>query len=599
MSIGPKAFDRIDYKKPKIESRQTEIKWFVGIDTEAYRNGAMFMCCSSEGDVWTPKDLPECFFISKFKDAHFVLYNMKYDSGAILRCILPNTQIKYLARYGEVEYEDFKIKYLPHKHLSITCDEVTREFWDIAQFYHSSLDNAAKTYLKSKKLKIETKSFGKIYVKKNWKKLCNYCIRDARLTARLAEYFKAKLNEFGVKVCTLYSPASLAFRYFTDRMGRIIDVFELWDTEPQLLRFAHEAYQGGKFEMTARGSFTGFEYDIVSAYPWEMNNLIDITHAAYFRSKVYRPDASYAYIRCRIHHTLNHIPPCHGTLLQGVRVYAHGTYFATITLEEYKYLIAGGIDVEILDAYWIFPDRIRYPYRETIQYLFSIKDKYRSDKMLYSIAKLMMNSYYGRMANLNGYYEVADSEATADKYGEMELFQAGSAWNPLYASVITANTRLAVCQLQKYLGDKCIATHTDSIISTCELPQSMLSSELGGLKLELAGKGMLLGTGMYDMAGHTAIRGFEMPKNFTWKKLLTQRPAAKRYKYDQLRVTSWTQATAWDRINETNVFQIMPKYISINADVKRSWPSEVRGRDLLEGLQRSDPRLYTETKEPW
>jgi hypothetical protein len=280
-------------------------------------------------------------------------------------------------------------------------------------------------------------------------------------------------------------------------------------------------------------------------------------------------------------------------------VYAHGSYHATITMEEYKYLINSGVDVDIIDAYWIFPDRIRYPYRETIRHLFSIKDKYRHDKMLYSISKLMMNSYYGRMANLNAYYELADDTDTADKFGEIELFQAGSAWNPIYASVITANTRLAVCKLQKYLGSSCIATHTDSVITTEPVPDNMLSNDLGGLKLELTGSGMLIGTGMYDMAGHTAIRGFEMPKGFTWAKLLATKPYAMKYKYDQLRVISWTQATAWDRLDETNVFQTMPKWININADVKRTWPKPAKGRDLLGGLQRSEPRIYTETKRPW
>jgi hypothetical protein len=599
MPVGPKAFDLISYKKPKAESRQKEIRWFVGIDTEAYRNGGMFMCCSSEGDTWTPKDVPECFFDPKFTDAHFALFNMKYDSGALLRTILPNEKIKILARYGEVEYDDYKIKYLPHKHLAITKDEITKEFWDVAQYYHSSLDRAAETYLGKNKIKIETKSFSRRYVKKNWKKLSKYCIRDARLTADLAEYFKRKLNEFGIKVCSLYSPASLSFRYFTERMGRIVDVFSFWETAPDLLRFAHEAYQGGKFEITQRGSFSGYEYDIVSAYPYEMQNLVDIENCAYLRSKKYHPDAVYAFIRCLVTHNRPDVPPCHGILLNGVRVYCMGTNYMTLTLNEYKYLTENNIDVKIIDAYWLFPDETRFPYRDTIEYLFSIKDKYRSDKMLYSIAKLMMNSYYGRMANLNERHEPTDDIDLADKHGEITTYDAGSAWNPVYAAMITANTRLAVCRLQQRLGPSCIGTHTDSVITLDPLPDDLISSDLGGVKLELSGPGLIIGTGLYDMAGHTAYRGFEMPHGFTWRKLMEQHPGARKFMYKQLRVISWTQATAWDRLNETNVFQHVPKYMDINADVKRSWPRPVRGKDLLTGLQSSDPRVHTDMKKPW
>lgn len=605
--IGTKPFSAIRYRQPKADSRNNEIKWFVGIDTEAYKDGKPFMICSSEGDIFSPSHIPACFFMQKFQYAHFVLYNMKYDTGAFLRTFLTLKQMKTLARYHELKIdhcgESLKIKYLPHKYLLLQKGKIRKEFWDISQFFHGSLDNAAKTYLNNKKIHVSTKSFSRRYVRKHWKKLCRYCIKDALLTARLADYFKAKLNEFGIEVGTLYSAASLSFQYFKKHAG-IIDVYDLYRLQPEVLLFAHEAYQGGKFEVTKRGTFDhAYEYDIVSAYPYEMYNLIDIRECNYIQSKKIVPDAPYAFLRCRIKHIDHTVPSCHGILLNGVRVYPVGIYHATLTLNEYLYLTKNNIDVTILDGWHIIPTRRNHPYQKAIDYLFKIKDTYRkTDKMLYMITKIMMNGLYGRMANLNQKYESKEDypNLKPDKYGEVSVYDAGSAWNPIYSSMITANTRISVCRLQQRLQDACIATHTDSVITTVPLPDFMLSDALGGLKLELEGPGMILGCGMYDMAEKTAYRGFEMPAGFTWINLLKTHPRAIHYEYRQLRVVSWTQACAWDRMEETNVFQHIPKKISLNSDVKRNWHNDkVRGYHLLKSLNTSSPRLYIETQNPW
>lgn len=605
--IGPKPFHLITYKQPKLLDRRSEIKWFVGVDSEAYTDGIPFLFCSSERDVWTSEDIPDCFFEDRFNEAHFVLYNMKYDSGAILRCILDSDGFRTLARYGAVEVDDgdfadpMQIRYMPHKYMLFQRGRIRREFWDIAQYYHCSLDKAAQTYLGQGKIKLETKRFARRYVRKNWKRLVRYCIRDARLTARLADHFKSKLNEFGVPVKTLYSPASLAFGYFNSKT-QLRDVWRPWELYPQCLQFAHEAYQGGKFECTHRGAFDGYEYDIVSAYPFEMANLLDIQNADYIHSRTRVDGAAYAYLRCRITHHRPEVPPCHGLLLDGVRVYAHGSYHATITLNEYLYLLENGIDVVILDGWWIVPNSAMHPYRSTIEYLFGLKDQYKGkDAALYSICKLMMNSYYGRMANLNEEHvkvDPSDAGIEPDRHGEYTRWVAGSGWNPIYASVITANTRIAVSKLQMALGDACLAVHTDSVICTTPLPDSYLSKRLGGLSLELQGSGLILGCGMYDMADHCAYRGFEMRKGFTWRKLLESSPGSKRYKYKQVRAASWTQATAWDRMDAINVFETIPKHIDLNADVKRDWPREVRGRHLLAGLEHSMPRHHSD-RNPW
>jgi hypothetical protein len=601
--VAVKTFEKIVYREPRLHDTAHEIERFVGIDTEAYSDGKPFLICSSESDTWTPKDIPACFFSPSLTGADFVFYNIKYDSGAILSCFLDREELLDLWKYNKVTTDDgYIISYVPHKFLSIRRNKETARFWDIAQYYRMGLDSAAQLYLNKSKIEVETKSFSKSYVKKNLSKLKKYCIRDAELTRDLAIFFQKKLKEFGIKSCALYSSASLSFSFFHEKIP-IIDIWNIYKYNPELVRFAHEAYQGGKFECSARGSFDqGYEYDIVSAYPWEMYNLPDIRTCKIERSRSVMKNADFALLRCSI--TIpSDLPSCHGALIKGVRVYCRGWQQAYLTLNEYLYLRDGGADIVIHDGFWIYGCPQAYPYRKIIKYLFSIKDKYRkTDKVLYQITKIMLNGYYGKMVQLT---PMIDQDNDDNEY-----FKAGAAWNPIYAGVITANTRIRICKMQKYLKSDCLAVHTDSLISLRKLENKdfkkidgkRISDKLGDWKLECEGKGLIIAAGLYDMADHTAVRGVELKNDlddnhrgsaFSWREMLSASPNKKQYSYDQLRVISWTQACAWDRIEEINKFENFPKKINLDCDTKRVWQcKKLTGKKLLSGLEYGDVKEY-------
>lgn len=144
------------------------------------------------------------------------------------------------------------------------------------------------------------------------------------------------------------------------------------------MRDAIDSYEGGKFEITKRGYFeSGFVYDIVSAYPWELYNLLDISFAEILYSKEYQKKATYGFIRCKIKILHDVALPC-GLLLENTRIYAIGNYFTVITKNEYDYMVSIGVKIEIVSASWLFVEREDYPYRAIIQELFDLKNKYKS-----------------------------------------------------------------------------------------------------------------------------------------------------------------------------------------------------------------------------
>lgn len=577
-------FSRIVYPYPGKRFRGKEIKRVVGLDTEAFTTGIPFLICMSDGRTFRNCDtrdyIPAIF--QHYKNRHIVVYNLKYDSGAIL-FHLPNEKKAELWIKNTVRYGEYRITYIPHKNLTILKGRTLVKIWDIAQFFQTSLDNAAEKYLDKHKIRVETKRFTRPYVKRNLKKLVLYCIRDAELTAALGNYFLAKLREFGLRPTSLYSQASLSFGFYRDK-GNIINSWRLWRTYPGVLRYALESYEGGKFEVTARGRFDGYEYDICSAYPSAVRNLIDISQCRLVFSKQYHKSAVYGFLRVKIYNPKGLYLPC-GILRKNLRVYPCGEYYATITKIEYEYLRKIKVRVHVFSAWWVHVSKRNYPYRTTTDYLFSLKKSFKGkDDMLYSLTKIMLSGFYGKTCEMRENWK-----------GD---FVAGVGWNPVYASQITAETRIKICKMQNLLKEKCIAVHTDSVITLAPLPKKCVTGKLGQFDFVCKGKGVLIACGQYALADKAAYKGFDPLKDESWWKLLDENKNRSIIKYPVLKVESWVEAVAKGHYNKINLFTNETKKIDLNGDVKRTWLKNVKGRDLLKMLEQSMPKIIIETQPP-
>lgn len=591
--ITSRDFDRCIYKPPRLVDDREPVSKLIGIDSEAYgvdtdghRRGEPFMFCTSLGDIFRPDDIPDMLFTPKYHYTNFLVYNLKYDSGAFLYH-LPVSHLRELRMEGRTAFMGRRYDYIPHKLLRIKEGSITVCFWDISQFYKMSLDAAADRYLDRRKIDIPTKTFTPRYVRRFWKYIAKYCIMDAQLTADLGRYLVDKLIQFGITPTTLYSCASVSFTYFCST-ANIITSYKLWQEDRTALALASDAYEGGKFEVTTRGYFSqAYEYDLTSAYPYEIANLVDISHARVSHSRIYEKDAVYGFIRCHIDNSGGKHLPC-GIMRKGVRMYPAGQYYLTITKEEYEYLTALNIDVKIYSAVWFHVRRKRYPYRKTIMGLFDIKSRVKGmDKMLYYVSKVVMNGFYGKCV-----------QCIEQPNGKIAI---GSGWNPVYGSVITANTRIKVTKMQNYLKDDCIAVHTDSVMSLRPLGRRHIRGGLGNFEAvpDAAGPGVIVACGMYQIGRANAFKGFKPKHNETWLDLLKKHRRKKAVPYKQLHVESWIEAMAkGHEPSAINVFENAVKMVDLNCDTKRIWPRKVTGADLLAGMETSLPKIHIETKAP-
>lgn len=591
--------DRVVYLKPKLSDDRPVMNRVSGFDSEAYTNGRPFMFCTSGGwigndrtppEIVLPRDIPYIFFERRYQNVNFMTYNLKYDSGAAL-WFLGQESLDELRVKGYTWYDDtIRVTYIPHKMLEIKRGSVAVRFWDIAQFYKMSLDMAAKTYLGQKKLDMRTKRFSEAYVIRYFHSIARYCIQDAILAEKLGVYLIDVLQEFDITASTIYSCASIAFKYFC-RKSRFNTVYQYWKSDRDVIRYACDAYEGGKFEVTARGAFTGYEYDITSAYPYEIRNLVDISRAEVVYSETFIPGAAYGFIRCRIHNPDGVHLPCGPMLSQAgrnvLRVYPAGTFYMTITQEEYVYIQSlEKVEIEIFSAVFLFVKRRNYLYRSVIDDLFELKSRYKGrDKMLYSVTKILMNSTYGKMC-----------QCTEKYTGKVHL---GPGFNPVHASVITANTRIKVTRVQNMLRNDCLAVHTDSVMTTRPIPDKMISNRLGGFEYVTEGEGILIACGLYQLGDVCAWKGIRPADGDTWRKILQRFKYRSAIPYSHLHVESWREAMAKNHpVTSINVFEKGKKEVDLNCDLKRRWPAKVKARDLLFSRQDSLPRMWIEDSPP-
>ncbi len=590
-------FDLIRYKRPRPYIGKRTLRHIIGIDSEAYIDGTPFMFPTSLGECILPREWPECLQRRDYRSANFVTWNLRYDAGAFLRH-LPSAALEALRLMGEVEWEGWRYKYFPHKFLRIGKGRNRATFWDVMPFYECSLEKASRDHLGEGKMELPTKKFSRSYVKANWDKLACYGVRDASLTKRLADHLIEGLERFDMKVSALYSQASISRRYFTQNAG-IMDVWKPWRSRKLALSYACESYWGGKFEPTQRGKFNGRQYDIKSAYPFEMSRLVDVREGKITRSKT-RPDsACYGSIRVRLQvppRVLHSIP----VRVSNVSMFPCGEFSATITAAELEDLRKQPVKLEVLDGFWFTSKTDSRPYEKVVAHLYQMKEGAgKSDPWIRRLAKKLLNAYYGSLVMLTPKYHYCNEQGekvdaltgTMLKMQRFKHLRAGTCWNPIYGAVITANTRLRVTQAQRRLGAAAIAVHTDSILTTGRLPKSWLGGALGDWALERSGEGLLIGSGVYDLGEKIAFRGLKVRDGVPWRKRLKDVGSGSVVKVPVTVVPSLLGAVSRGKRKEANVFVNRTKNVDLNSDVKRIWEQQATASNLLEGLQKSHPQV--------
>jgi len=467
----------------------------IGVDSESYQDGTCFLFGFSDGTYCEPAMFFYHVFSSRYDDCCFTAYNLKYEIGSVLQQVHEDN-LRELAELGITKYSDIIIELFGYKAMILKRKKKRRVFYDCLQFYNMSLNEASKRYLGKEKIDIDVLQFSLDYVQKNYDRIVQYCIQDAKLCAELLKKIKEFSSNLGVKPKRFYSPAYIAF-HLVSKECKHQPIKRYWEKHRDLLKAFSCAYHGGKFEVTQRGFFpNAVKYDINSAYPAVIADLDSIEDTLYIRKPEVCKYSLYSAYFCRVevydhvYHSISY------EVLPGLVIYPMGIWYTALTKHELEHYIKhNGIKIDILDAYHIIPSYREFkPYKRLILQLYRLKEEYKKqgDIAMSKFVKLMLNSIYGKFVQVT------------KKRGKLV---AGWNWNIIYGSEITARVRLQLAKLQQKYQDKIIAVHTDSVIATTEIPDIKLSNKLGDWKLEGIEDCLMVGTGVYVFGKQEKKRG--------------------------------------------------------------------------------------------
>lgn len=564
----------------------------IGMDTETYK-GTCMLLTDSDGEYIIDCDLEAVLsFLTrqKMRLKHNFFYNMDFDVQSMLK-MLPRTILEALYQKGECEWYEYRIKYIPKKFFSITKGKHVSRFYDLYQFFESSLDVAAKKYLQDGKIitPFETEALNsEIGVWKQYKEdIIKYCIKDSVLCRDLGIILqKAIINEIKLTPQNYISRAGLSKHYFRNN-AEIPDIRKI---RKPVLRMGFYAYKGGRFEMLQKGHFDYVElYDIKSAYPYVIRNLIDVTKGIWTFTTVLNPAAHYGFYLCDVTLKYCYISPLPYVMKSDTLIYPFGSFRTVLTKTELERCLDKD-EVTVIYGYEFYPDEIVYPFRSGIDALFEIKNRTDKDDYLYELTKRIMNSLYG------AFYE---------KIKKPEGLNTGKMFNPLYVSIITADTRVKVYEFAKQYEKDVIAFGTDSVLFRGSHPIPS-GTELGDWEKVAEGESVCIQSGLYSIENMIKTRGF--------KKATPIETAEGRYEniFEYIRAFPERQVYTGTvkrpihlmesllhckkyTVDDVNVWMPDVRTLDINRDIKRLWNGEFNnGGELWERTINSNPLIVND-----
>lgn len=533
----------------------------VGHDTESLLSGYAFLITDSLGNhqwVISPEGVVKWLSNPLYSRTFNTFWNMDFDVTVLFKW-LGKEFVKQLITYGCAYFNDVYFEYIPKRLLIVRKGNMWNTFFDASQYYMPrSLDGASKNYLSDAKIHVGSKEFTEADYGNE--KILEYCLYDSKLCRNLTQLLLEDLHEMGFDPSTLSSPGTIMEEalvgavYFPDVTKIPSGAFE----------YAYNAYRGGWMECFKRGYFSRlWDYDISSAYPYQVSELVDLEGGTwhYVDDGGLLKGAEYGFIYCLVDIRSDISPIIYRT---DVNTTPRGRWYTTLTLDECRFIQEHKLGIVTPLRGWFFlpsPQaykRLWAPMRKLFRQRKKLRNKW--------LPKSMSVSLYGKFAERD------------------ETGRTGNLLNFVYASTITARTRLQIARSALLFPSHLVIVAADGLTFDAPLPSTALSKDFGGLRLVHNDEGVVIGTNVCTIRGRYS-GGSWRPGRFDWLKLLRENPDDLVFQLKHFRYTTLAEGVAddfklWDEIG---VFKEFPYDFNLNFDHKRIYHRVSCARELMEG----------------
>lgn len=666
MAKSDKPLEYIKTRRAKNPLRKPEWvgdKEIVAFDTETHKGDIFIITTSSSqkefiyennGDTLSPSRIFDIVTQKYFRNTLNVWFNLGFDAEVILK-VLPKEELQELQVLNTVEWNNYRITYLPNKFLRIESgitpkDEQGRnfdnkvEYFDVAQLFQNNLKGAVNEWLPDNDLAkneqdIDTTQFdNKDYILDNYDLITQYAKDDAKLTRLITKKLISVAEDIDIPCGKPFSTGYLAENYLKNRLEKKPG----WHNS-KMQSMAWKAFAGGRFEVFRRGNIGEVVGpDINSAYPAVMKDLPDpetLRWDYYADNEISISEiekADYGFIEGTITTNKDKVIQPFAKKIDGIVKYPV-LVDQDITVLKDTFLFAlenGYIEDYNLDKVFLGfeTDSTQYPFNFFPQ-------KYKERKQWENegknrrawLLKIILNSMFGKSAQTQYKKEILNEEldittvsdgievnsGPLNEVPHKKWLECGSLFNPFLASYITGLTRLELHEtVEEYdLVEDTILFATDSIMVEKEayynsdiqelVGNNDLSYEeqLGLWDFDYEGKAFVIGSGVYEVTLESgdikmATRGFNESKS----DIDSYRESAEKAGDNSIMIKhnrpyTLGEAVHQKKIDNTDigVFFKGSRELKASFDSKREWDNpNCSWYDLLDGEEYSKPIVVSD-----
>ena len=393
------------------------------------------------------------------------------------------------------------------------------------------------------------------------------CIGKAKVAQEIGEEVYNALKSIGLKPKSLTSPIKTFEQEVIDKMS----LPSIDNIPEEAGHYAYECCKGNWVEAFQLGHWDNvWNYDIVSAYPAQIAQLLDLREGEWVQSNKYVEAARYGYCKGEINikSSVGFTPFIYRQDSQRSLPSLH-----CITGKYPKFLNKKGIDFlnkweqgeyKIEDGWWWIPNKEIKPLEQTINWLFLEKEGAGGRKK--EIVKRIMAAIFGKML-------------------EIRNEQFGGMFNPVWAAEVETGTRFEVADFVLRNGIEPIHIAVDNVISPKEV--EVKEKGIGSWELNAISPCICAGTGA------VAIRDDgqgDFHLKYDWlREQIEKEPEANEYKMTKLVPVTVNEADG-EKYEKLGELQELTKVLSIGKGEKRAYREQPKtGGELLQRSYSSSP----------
>lgn len=565
----------------KIEFRQQSrrkptsktIKSIRGFDTETENAHVRIVGDdNSWKEISTLQEALDFYLTEKNRFTLNFFWNLGFDVQAILN--YEPDLFRQLAKGEKATWNGYEFRYLNRKCLTIrdVKNKLSWKFFDIYQFFANDAEDrdgqlavAARKYLGMPEHEMKGNR-AKLFDLYAIEDIGAYCVDDCLKTKLLADYMIGGFRKHDIPIKNAHSAGYVTQEY----LMRTTSIPTLYDIPWQVSYAYFHSFRGGWFDTYKRGRMKITSYDLSSAYPSVMRSFPDLRDGIWKRE--FDENANFGISKVKISSDLCECQPI-SVKYRGVNTYPLLdkpviAYMANSELKTYDF------DYKVLDS-WHFKEKSdsRKPFEKPIDTLYHIKNNSEKGSAIYLTAKLLLNSQYGKTAELT-------YRPTTKKYMIGRLFL------PPYAAETTARTRARIYESVKAYKKNVVSILTDGVLFNKPIPLKIGKGLGAWEEKEKDQDCLVLKTGIYQFKeGRTAARGFGKLNNLF---NLCQTKDEK-LKVTLTRVETFRKCIIEGRLQDVGKFVTETKEISFNNEKKRIWEPIANPSMLLDDYQDSYP----------